>query len=157
LTIGQILAGTKNNIIPVSAIMRGTLRTFADSVREQILSRLPEFAADMARAYRAEARVVLGDMSCPTVVNHERQTALVRECATAELGEGGVTEGTPVMASDDVTYFLRARPGCYFRVGIAPADGHSAPHHAPGFEMNEDGLPVGLRVGLRVMLNALGA
>lgn len=157
LTIGQILAGTKNNIIPASAVMHGTLRTFADRVREQILSRLPAFAADMARAYRAEARVVLGDMSCPTVVNPERETAFVRECAAAELGEQAVSDGTPVMASDDMTYFLRARPGCYFRVGIAPADGHPAPHHAPGFEMNEDGLVPGLRVGLNVMLNALGA
>jgi amidohydrolase len=157
LTIGQIAAGTKNNIIPATAVMRGTLRTFADKVREQILGRLPAFAADMARAYRAEARVVLGDMSCPTVVNHERETAFVRECAAAELGEGAVGEGRPVMASDDMTYFLRARPGCYFRVGIAPADGHPAPHHAPEFEMNEDGLPVGVRVGLSVMLNALAA
>ncbi|HEY7653823.1 MAG TPA: M20 family metallopeptidase [Methylomirabilota bacterium] len=156
LSIGQILAGTKNNIIPASAVMRGTLRTFSDRVREQILGRLPAFAADMARAYRAEARVVPSDMSCPTVINHERQTVFVRECAVAELGESAVSEGQPVMASDDMTYFLRERPGCYFRVGIAPADGHLAPHHAPGFEMNEDGLPAGLRVSLSVMLNALG-
>ncbi len=156
LTIGQIVAGTKNNIIPASAIMRGTLRTFADGVRAQILTRLPAFAADMARAYRAEARVAIGDMSCPTVINHDRETAFVRECAVAELGETAVTDGKPVMASDDMTHFLRARPGCYFRVGIAPADGHSAPHHAPEFEMNEDGLPAGLRVALGVMLNALG-
>jgi amidohydrolase len=156
LTIGQIVAGTKNNIIPASATMRGTLRTFADGVREHILSRLPAFAADMARAYRAEARVVVSDTSCPTVINPERETAFVRECAVAELGETSVTDGKRVMASDDMTYFLRARPGCYFRVGIAPADGHSAPHHAPEFEMNEDGLPAGLRVALGVMLNALG-
>ncbi len=157
LTIGQIVAGTKNNIIPATATMRGTLRTFADDVREHIVRRLPAFAADIARAYRAEARVTVGDSRCPTVINHERQTAFVRECATAELGPHAVSEGTPVMASDDMTYFLRARPGCYFRVGIAPADGHPAPHHAPGFEMNEAGLPVGLRVGLGVMLNALEA
>jgi metal-dependent amidase/aminoacylase/carboxypeptidase family protein len=59
------------------------------------------------------------------------------------------------MASDDMCYFLRERPGCYFRVGMAPAHGRPAPHHAPEFEMNEDGLPVGLRAGLGVMLNAL--
>ena len=58
------------------------------------------------------------------------------------------------MASDDMTYFLRARPGCYFRVGIAP-EGRPLPHHAPEFEMNEAGLPVGLRVGLAVMRSAL--
>jgi metal-dependent amidase/aminoacylase/carboxypeptidase family protein len=39
-------------------------------------------------------------------------------------------------------------------VGIAPS-GPTRPHHAPEFEMNEDGLPVGLRVALNVMLNAL--
>ena len=59
------------------------------------------------------------------------------------------------MASDDMSLFLQARPGCYFRVGIAPLDDRPHPHHAPEFEMNEDGLPVGVRVGLGVMLDAL--
>jgi metal-dependent amidase/aminoacylase/carboxypeptidase family protein len=66
-----------------------------------------------------------------------------------------LNDGPPVMASDDMSLFLRARPGCYFRVGIAPRDGGPYPHHAPEFQMNEDGLPVGLRLGLAVMLNAL--
>ena len=59
------------------------------------------------------------------------------------------------MASDDMSLFLRARPGCYFRVGIKPTHGRAAPHHAPEFEMNEDGLDAGLGVGLRVMRSAL--
>jgi amidohydrolase len=157
LTVGQIQAGTKNNIIPASAVMRGTLRTFSEDVRAHILQRLGAFAADLARAYRAEAELKLGDMHCPGVVNHEAQTAFVHACTAAELGQGAVSEGRVVMASDDMCHFLRERPGSYFRVGIAPADGHSAPHHAPEFEMNEDGLPVGLRAGLSVMLNALAS
>jgi len=157
LTVGQIQAGTKNNIIPASAVMRGTLRTFDERVRSQILERLGAFAADLARAYRAEATLELGGMRCPTVVNHEAQTSFVRACAAADLGEDAVGAGRPVMASDDMCYFLRERPGCYFRVGIAPAHGRPAPHHAPEFEMNEAGLPVGLRVALGVMLNALAA
>jgi metal-dependent amidase/aminoacylase/carboxypeptidase family protein len=94
-------------------------------------------------------------MSCAALVNHEAQTAFVHACTAAELGEGAVSEGHPVMASDDMCYFLRERPGSYFRVGIAPAHGRPAPHHAPEFEMNEAGLSVGLRAGLSVMLNAL--
>jgi amidohydrolase len=155
LTVGQIQAGTKNNIIPAAAVMRGTLRTFDEKVRAQILERLGVFAANLARAYRAEAELVLGDMRCPAVVNHEAQTAFVHACTTAELGPAAVGEGRVVMASDDMCHFLRERPGSYFRVGIAPADGHSAPHHAPEFEMNEGGLPVGLRAALSVMLNRL--
>jgi amidohydrolase len=155
LTVGQIEAGTKNNIIPASAVMRGTLRTFDEGVRAQILSRLGAFAADLARAYRAEAALALGDMRCGAVVNHEAETRFVRACAAAELGDSAVGPGQVVMASDDMCLFLRERPGCYFRVGIAPTHGRPAPHHAPEFEMNEAGLPVGLRVALGVMLNAL--
>jgi amidohydrolase len=156
LSVGQILAGTKNNIIPDKAVMRGTLRTFDFDVREQMLGRLQSFVADMARAYRAEARLDL-TMGCPPVINPDRETELVRRCAVDELGEAAVTEGPPVMASDDMSLFLRERPGCYFRVGIAPAHGPAVPHHAPEFEMNELGLPVGLRVALGVMRGRLGA
>ena len=156
LSVGQIQAGTKNNIIPDKATMRGTLRTFNFDVREQMLGRLQSFVADMARAYRAEARLDL-TMGCPPVVNPDRETDLVHRCAVDELGEAAVTEGPPVMASDDMSLFLRERPGCYFRVGIAPADGRPAPHHAPEFEMNELGLPIGLRVALGVMRSRLGA
>jgi amidohydrolase len=155
LSIGQITAGTKNNIIPDKAIMRGTLRTFDMDVREQMLGRLQSFTADMARAYRAEAQVEL-TMGCPPVINPERETELVRACCIDEIGAESVVEGPPVMASDDMSLFLRARPGCYFRVGIAPTHDRPAPHHAPEFEMNEDGLPVGLRLALAVLRSRLG-
>ena len=156
LSVGQILAGTKNNIIPDKAVMRGTLRTFDFDVREQMLGRLQSFVADMARAYRAEARLDL-TMGCPPVINPARETDLVHRCAVDELGESAVVEGHPVMASDDMSLFLRARPGCYFRVGISPTHSRGVPHHAPEFEMNEDGLPVGLRLALAVLRSRLGA
>ena len=156
LTVGQITGGTKHNIIPASAVMRGSLRTFNEAVRTQIKGRLADYAADIARAYRAEARLTFTGEGCPAVVNHAPQTAFVRECATLELGASALHDGPPVMASDDMSLFLQQRPGCYFRVGIAPTDGGSYPHHAPEFQMNEDGLPVGLRLGLSVVLNALG-
>lgn len=156
LTVGQIVAGTKGNILPDRALMRGTIRAFEPSVRDHLVSRLGAFVADVARAYRAEATMRLDGGSCPAVVNHARETAFVRECAIGEIGADAVTEGRVAMASDDMSLFLRERPGCYFRVGIAPATGPARPHHAPEFEMNEAGLPVGLRVGLAVMRSALG-
>ena len=156
LTVGQIVAGTKHNIIPATAVMRGSLRTFTPTVRMQIKERLAAYARDIARAYRAEARLSFMGEGCPTVVNHERESALVRTSAVAELGVDAVKgESALVMASDDMSLFLQERPGCYFRVGIAPVSGPPRPHHAPEFEMNEDGLPVALRVATSVMLDAL--
>jgi len=155
LTVGQIVAGTKGNILPDRATMRGTIRAFEPAVRAHLVSRLEAFVADIAKAYRAEAEMRLDGGSCPAVVNHPAETALVKECASGEVGADAVTEGRVVMASDDMSLFLRERPGCYFRVGIGSASGVARPHHAPEFEMNEAGLPVGLRVGLAVMRAAL--
>jgi amidohydrolase len=75
--------------------------------------------------------------------------------AALEIGDASVADGQPVMASDDMSLFLEARPGCYFRVGIGLPDGCPRPHHAPEFEMNEAGLPAALRVALGVMLRSL--
>lgn len=155
LTVGQILSGTKGNIIPETATMRGTLRTFDERVRTQVKERLAAYAADIARAYRADARVKFETGSTPAVVNHDKETAFVQQCAASVVGSEAVHTGRPVMASDDMSLFLRARPGCYFRVGIQPTDGRPAPHHAPEFEMNEDGLAPGLGVALDVMRRAL--
>ena len=155
LTVGQIVSGTKGNIIPETALMTGTIRAFKEGVREHLVSRMGAFVADIARAYRAEASMRL-DYSCPAVVNPAKETEFVSRCLAEDLGGDAVTEGGLVMASDDMSLFLRERPGCYFRVGIGPDAGSPRPHHAPEFVMNEAGLPVGVRTGLGVMLAALG-
>jgi amidohydrolase len=155
LTVGQIVAGTKHNIIPATATMRGSLRTFNQLVREQVVERLGAFVTNIAHAYQAEAHLSFQGEGCPTVINHDRESTFVHQCAVDEIGSEAVEDGDLVMASDDMSLFLQERPGCYFRVGIAPVRGVPRPHHAPEFEMNEDGLPVGLRVALNVMLNAL--
>jgi amidohydrolase len=155
LTVGQFVGGTKHNIIPASAVLRGSLRTFNPRVRTQIKERLSSYASHIARAYRTEAHLAWVGEGCPTVVNHGKETDFVRRCAVEALGPDPVHDGDLVMASDDMSLFLQERPGCYFRVGIAPLDDKPHPHHAPEFEMNEDGLPVGVHVGLTVMLDSL--
>src|SRR5262245_44751281 len=69
LTVGQFVGGTKHNIIPASAVLRGSLRTFNPRVRTQIKERLAAYAGLVARAYRTEARLAWMDEGCPTVVN----------------------------------------------------------------------------------------
>jgi amidohydrolase len=156
MTIGEIKGGTKHNIIPETAVMRGSIRSFEQRVRDQLVERLGAFASRIAQAYRAEARVTLLGDCCPAVVNPEDEAAFVHGCALEELGAEHVHDVPPVMGSDDMSLFLQARPGCYFWVGIAPDNKEAMPHHHPAFEMNERGLSVGLRMGLATMLKALG-
>jgi len=157
LTIGQLVSGTKSNIIPDRALMTGTLRTFDEGIRRQVLDRLGDYVGHMGLAYRTHASFSVNLGSCPTVVNHPAETDFMMGAARLEVGADAVGVGQPVMASDDMSLFLEARPGCYFRVGIGLPDGRPRPHHAPEFEMNEAGLPAGLRVGLGLMLRALSS
>jgi amidohydrolase len=155
VTIGQITGGTKHNIIPKTALMRGSIRTFDARVRDQLKARLADYARDIARAYRAEATVSFQGAGCPAVVNHEAPSAFVASTLRAEIGPDTVTDEAVSMASDDMSLFLAARPGCYFFVGAAPAAGPPRPHHAPEFEIDERALDVGLRAALGVMRGAL--
>lgn len=155
LTIGQIEGGTKHNIIPETAVLKGSLRAFKMPVRDQLVERLSAFASRIAQAYRAEAQVQFQSGFCPPVVNDPAWSAHVHDLAVEEVGAACADEATPVMGSDDMSLFLNARPGCYFWVGVAPKDKEAMPHHHPGFEMDESGLDVGVRMGLRTVLYAL--
>jgi amidohydrolase len=155
LTAGQITGGTKHNIIPKTAVLRGSIRAFDTRVRAQLKQRLVDYAREMARAYRAEATVSFQADGCPATVNHAGPSAFAAEAIGAELGAEAITEDAVSMASDDVSLFLEQRPGCFFFVGAAPDSGPPRPHHAPEFEMHEGALAIGLRAGLRVMTGAL--
>lgn len=155
LSIGEFHAGSAYNIIPETAVLRGSLRTLDDDVRNGIRSRLEAYATGIAGAHRAEAEVSWLSSCCPCLVNHEAPARLVHQCAAETEGEDRVAAVSPSLASDDMSLFLRHRPGCYFKVGCAPA-GKSRPHHSPIFAIDEAGIAVSLRVGARVM-RAAGA
>src|SRR5258706_5805576 len=93
LTVGQIVSGTTGNIIPDRATMRGTIRAFEQALRDHLVSRLGAFAADIAKAYRAEATTRFDGGSCPAVVNHAKETEFVRACAVGGGGGEAVTGG----------------------------------------------------------------
>jgi len=156
LTMGQIHSGTKDNIIPETAQLQGTLRTFNNDVRAQLLERLGSYVSHIAGAYRAEASLRVAGGIDP-VVNDGHVTGLVHQSAVAALGAGNVSEGIPIMGSDDMCYFLRERPGCYYQVGCALPDTEMMPHHHPGFDMDERALAVALRLSLRAVLDAARA
>jgi amidohydrolase len=154
LSIGHLSAGERPNVIPDRARIGGSLRTLSDATRETLRARIEEVAHGVAGAHRIEARVQFGS-GCMPVRNAPGSADLARRCARAILGPAAVHDSTPSLASDDVSVFLAARPGCYFRAGIGPDAGPAPAHHSPEFWMNEAGLLPAARVALRILLDAL--
>jgi amidohydrolase len=92
---------------------------------------------------------------CPPLVNDEAVTALVLAEANRFFG-GDNIYGAPSMGAEDMSEFLRARPGCYLWLGARnEAKGIAGRHHDPGFAIDEDALPLGVEFGLRMITAAL--
>jgi amidohydrolase len=157
ITIGKIQAGTAFNIIPETAEMHGTMRSFTKEHRAKLLRRISEVAQGIARAMGGSCDVEIID-GCPPCVNNASMTEVVRGAAIAAVGEKGVDASEAVLStgSDDMACFLDAVPGCYFIVGANnPAKGADYPHHHPRFNIDEDALPVAVEVLSRAALDFL--
>jgi amidohydrolase len=157
ITIGTIQAGIAFNVIPETVEMQGTMRTFSQEDREQLLRRMSEIAKGIASAMRGscDVQVFDGPLAC---VNDASMTELVHEAAVASVGAGKVESSQEVMttSSDDMADFLKAAPGCYFIVGARNEQkGASYPHHHPRFNIDEDAMPIAVEVLARAALDFL--
>jgi amidohydrolase len=154
LSFGSILGGTKDNIIPVEAILRGTLRTFDKDIREYLLERIETMSVNLAKAFRAEATFTVTE-SCPAVVNDAQVAEKVRVSAARALGADKVMEAEQRMGSEDMSLFLERVPGCFINIGAARAGEAIRPHHSPLFAIDEESLVVGTKVATQSILDML--
>jgi amidohydrolase len=141
VSITQIDAGDTHNVIPTRATMRGTIRTFDPEVRERVHKRIKVIAEGVAQAMKCEASVSITPLT-PPVVNDVEIAARVREWIRTLYPEADVDDEACTMGSEDMSFFMRDVPGCYFFVGSNnPEKGLDAPHHSPMFDFDESVLP----------------
>ena len=145
---GTLRAGTAVNVVPTSARVTGTLRTFTPGQREEALTRLRALCTSVADAQGVHIELETPEHT-PAVVNDPAVTELVEAQARAALGDEFVIRMPPASPSDDVSEFLDHLPGCYFFVGGAAADGSSGMHHSPTFSVEDASLLVGAEVMVR--------
>ncbi len=154
LSFGTINGGFASNIIAPEVILTGTVRSYLSEVRDLMIQRIEEIAVGLGKTLRCEVKFEVA-YSCPAVVNDQTMTELVHKSASKTLGEQNVLELPPIMGSDDMSLFLKAAPGCYFMVGAGKSDGTSAPHHHPGFDIEENSMAVGARVMTQAVVDYL--
>ncbi len=129
---GTIHAGTAVNVVPTSARVTGTLRTFTEAQHEEALVRLQDLCDSVGDDQGVHVELEVPEHT-RAVVNDAEATAVVEAEASVILGPDQVFRMPPVSPSDDVSEFLRHLPGCYFFVGGGAADGSSGMHHSPTF------------------------
>ncbi len=143
VTIGSFHAGTRHNIIAQRAVLQGTLRTLKPETRAFVQRRIREVATQIAQAARATCDVTF-DLGYPVTVNDEQMAAFARTVAQKIVPPDQVCGSQAIMASEDMSYFLNAAPGCFAYLGSAnPARNLHHPHHSPLFDFDEACLPIG--------------
>ena len=148
VTVAHIDAGTTTNIIPDTALMEGTLRSFDPATDATLREALVRIARHTAEALRGSALVEFGGDGYPPLINDEAMTALLAEAAGEALGhENVVNLRRPIMVSEDFACYLEKIPGCFFYLGVDPAAGGSCPGlHTPHYDFGDAALVPGMKV-----------
>ena len=138
LTIGHFEGGSVANVIPDSAILEGTLRTFKKEVKEYLVGRITEVAESIAKAYRAT--VTIEELSnVPAVVSDDGMMQLM-ENAVKELDNGMVLfPGLHAMGSEDFAFYCEQVPAIMVGIGAGVEDKSKwVGQHNPRILFNEE-------------------
>ncbi|MDD6571604.1 MAG: M20 family metallopeptidase [Thermoflexaceae bacterium] len=157
LTIGSIHAGNAGNVIPDSAELCGTIRTYDEDVRNLMKERMTDIATSIAQAFRAKAEVTFGS-GCPTLINDSAlsdctvkyireltgpQSAFTAGQLSAMAAQGS-KKAPKTAGSEDFAYVSHEVPSIMIALASgSPEKGYCYPQHHPKVKFDEAALPVG--------------
>ena len=154
ITVGIFRSGERHNIIPESAQLGGTIRTFDEATLETVEARMREIFEGHTKAAHAtyELEFVTGH---PMTVNDAALTAQLVPSLERLLGKDKVRLSPPITGSEDFSYFAQVVPGFYFRLGVVPEGKASGGHHTPTFYAADDSVPIAMRLMTTLVVDYL--
>ncbi len=152
ISICEFNAGNARNVIPQTALLRGTVRTLTKEVRELVEKRMREVVAGVAQMTGAKIELVW-ERGYPVTVNHASQTDVAVKVAREVAGDANVHESPPMMGAEDFSYMLEARPGAFIFCG----NGNSAGLHHPAYNFNDEAIVYGTSYWIKLVENSLAA
>ena len=130
------------SVLPGSATLVGTVRTFDPVVQEMVEKRLKELCNAIALGFGATATVHY-ERIYPATINSESEAIFAGDVAESLLGADHVVRDLePSMGAEDFAFMLQTRPGAYLRIGQGTGASGSALHNSR-YDFNDDILPLG--------------
>jgi len=163
LSVTMIHAGEARNVVPDSAEIQGTVRTFSVEAIDLIEGRMRAIAEHTAAAFDCEVEFEFV-RNYPPLINHEAETDFCREVMADVVGADNVFEFEPTMGSEDFAFFLLEKPGCYVVIGNGSGEHRDAGHgmgpcmlHNPNYDFNDELIPIGASYWVRLAERWLAA
>ncbi len=150
VSVTQIHTGTTDNVIPETAYLNGTVRTFDPKVQQMVIERMKTIVAGQALSFGVAAELDY-ERGYPATVNDADKTRFAVEVAEEVAGAARVRgEAGREMGAEDFAYMLQHRPGAYLFIG----QGDSAGLHQPTYDFNDEIAPVGASFFARLVERA---
>jgi hippurate hydrolase len=151
VSICMFHAGSTDNVIPQTALLKGTARSLDPKVRDLLEARIHAVVEGTAALYGATAKLTY-KRDYPVLRNHERETSFAASVAADVVGGPHVnTAMVPVMGAEDFSFMLEERPGAFIFVGNGP----SAGLHHPAYNFNDEVIPIGTSYWVKLVETAL--
>src|SRR5689334_12049539 len=151
VSICMFQAGNTDNVIPQTALLKGTARSLDPKVRDLLEARLHAVVEGTAKLYGATAKLTY-KRDYPVLRNHERETSFAASVASDVVGGSHVnTAMVPVMGAEDFSFMLEERPGAFIFVGNGP----SAGLHHPAYNFNDEVIPIGTSYWVKLVETAM--
>lgn len=158
ISVGVIKGGIRFNIIPDTVEMVGTIRTFDQDVRADIIKRMDRTVKNIAAASGATATLSVRDDAIPPVLNDPQLTQRSLPALERVAGKQNVRVIGLQTTAEDFSFYGTRVPSLFFWVGITPADRDpdtAAFNHSPLFYVDEKGMQTGMRAMLAVAVDYL--
>jgi amidohydrolase len=163
LSVTMIHAGDATNVVPDSAFISGTVRTFSDDVTAQIEEHMGRIVQMTAAAYGAESHVDF-HRNYPPTVNHAAEAEFAAAVMDDIVGSTNVMRGLePTMGAEDFAFMLKVRPGAYVFIGNGDGTHRATGHglgpctlHNASYDFNDELIPLGATFWIRLVEQYLG-
>ncbi len=138
ISVAKIQAGDAPTVIPQYADLGGSIRVPDEETREIISQHITEIATQTAAAYGVNCEVDHQPRYGATI-NHPRQATNARGCWQECHGADSLAHehSTPIMASEDFSYYLQTIPGAFALIGSDDGKHHAVPCHSPNYDFND--------------------
>lgn len=155
ISMGKITSGVRNNIIPETAQILGTIRTLDYDMQKTINQRMKEMVPAIAAAYRAEATIDI-TKGTPIVYNDPKLTSQMLPSIEKTAGKEHIIITKAITGAEDFSFFSNEIPGLYFFLGGKALDSkEAAPHHTPDFKIDESGMLLGVKTFIQLAIDYL--
>jgi amidohydrolase len=156
ISVTEIHGGSSYNVIPETVSLAGTVRAFEASLQDELEAGMRQMASGMAAAHGVCAQLDYQRRYRATVNNANESARMLRAMRATVAADSVTEELPPTMGAEDFGWMLQRCPGAYGVIGNGTAGAHGASLHSPGYDFNDEVIPVGVAFWVNLVDEWLG-